>query len=333
MRSRTAFRAVSAALLVVVVAALWGTHQDAAHAFWKTLAGLPVPAILGALVLILVQVNAQGLRLWAILPRETSLSAGRVVGAFTAGEWANIFTPARAGDALKVVLMSRLPGARRISVLQATGAVVADKIIDIGSLALLCAIAGLLGLVWTGVGPRLPALPLAAVAGGMLVLMLVGLRLAPAKWFGGWRAAGRELLRGLSALKDPVRCAASLALSSGAWIAELLAARVLCAGLGFPLSLPQALFAIAILNVGILVPVVVANAGMYEAAFAYGLSRSGVPVPSAIAIAAAHHVLELLGLSLSAAAFALAFHAPPWLHLPLFRRRTPCASSIPSARS
>ena len=93
--------------------------------------------------------------------------------------------------------------------------------------------------------------------------------------------------------------------SLGAWTAELLAIRVLCGALGFPLSPPQLVLALVVLNFGISVPVSVANLGVYEAVLAFGLSRSGVPLPSAVAIATLHHGLELLGTNLSTASLSL----------------------------
>jgi uncharacterized membrane protein YbhN (UPF0104 family) len=80
---------------------------------------------------------------------------------------------------------------------------------------------------------------------------------------------------------------------------------VLCTALAFPLSLPQVVLALAALNVGISVPVSIANLGVYEAALAFGLSRSGMPLPTAVAIATLHHGLQLLGTNLSAAALSL----------------------------
>jgi len=115
----------------------------------------------------------------------------------------------------------------------------------------------------------------------------------------------RELVKGLSALADPARTLASVAFSLGAWTAELLAIGVLCSALGFPLSPPQLVLALVVLNVGISVPVSVANLGVYEALLAFGLSRSGLPLSAAVAIATLHHGLELLGVNLGAAGLLL----------------------------
>ena len=244
-------------------------------------------ALGGALALVLCQVGLQAARLWAIVPRDVAARPGRVAHAFTLGEWTNIFTPARAGDALKVVLLSRISNA---NVATATGAVLADKIVDAGSLLLLC-----LGAE-TRLRAPAPAIVFAAALG--LTLVYLGVRRARPAWL-------EQLTRGLAALKDPVRLVTSTAFSVGAWSAEVLALHVLCHGLGFSVPYPMLIGALGVLNVGISVPVGAANMGVYEAALAFGLRHAGAPLASAVAVAALHHVLELVGINIAAAALTL----------------------------
>jgi uncharacterized membrane protein YbhN (UPF0104 family) len=287
--------------MAVVLAA----HHDQARAVWNSLMGVPSTAVVLVLLLVLCQLGFQAFRLWTILPRDVALTLGRTAYAFTLGEWFNIFTPARAGDAVKVVLLNRAPGVAPPSLPKATGVVLADKIVDAGSLVLICAAAGLAGLIRTGAETRFPYLRIVVAAGAVVTVVLLGLGWARPRWFERLARVRRELVRGLAALRDPVKLLASIGFSLGAWVAELLALRVLCTALAFPLSLPQVVLALAALNVGISVPVSIANLGVYEAALAFGLSRSGMPLPTAVAIATLHHGLQLLGTNLSAAALSL----------------------------
>jgi glycosyltransferase 2 family protein len=287
------------------VAVVLATRQAQTREIWSTLTGVPVWSLARALLCVLCQLGFQACRLWAIIPRDVPLTLGRTAYAFTVGEWVNIFTPARAGDALKVVLMNRVAGVQPISLPKATGAVLADKIVDVGSLVLLCAVTGLVGLIRAGAQMRLPGLRTAVAVGAVLTLVLLGVRLARPRWLEQLTLLRRELGKGLAALKDPTKLLASVSFSLGAWLAELLALRVLSTALGFPLSLPRLVLALAALNLGIFVPVSVANIGVYEAVLAFGLSQSGVPLPSAVAIAALHHALELLGTNLGAAGLSL----------------------------
>lgn len=298
--------------LVVCGAALLAiTHPEQMRAFAHTLARLSPLSIALALSLILAQVSAQALRMWAIMPRDTPLSVLRAGYIFTVGDWTNIFVPARGGDALKVVLMTRGETDRRMTLVKAAGAMLADKVVDIGTLILLCAVTGLMGIVLTKTRSAMPPPSvLVAVAVGV-GLLFIWLRYKPPRWVAARMAGVRELAGGLSSLRNPVWCSASVVCSVAARVTEVLALAVLCQAVGVPLSLPQVFLALVIVNLSVTVPVSVANVGVYEAGLAYGLARAGMPVPFAITVATTHHVLELLGISLSAAGYAFASRLRP----------------------
>jgi uncharacterized membrane protein YbhN (UPF0104 family) len=275
------------------------------RAVWNNLTGVPVSSLAAALLCVLCQLGFQALRLRAIVPRNVALTLGRAAHAFAVGEWVNVFTPARAGDAVKVVLLNRAAGAQSMSVPTATGAVLADKIVDVSSLVLLFAATGFAGVARAGAQTSLRTPEVLLGTGGIVALVCLGVRWARPRWFEGLLRLRRELANGLSALKDPVKVLASVSFSIGAVLAELLALRLLCGALGFPLSAPQIVLALVILNLGISVPVSLANLGVYEAVLAFGLHQSGVPLAAAVAIATLHHGLELLGTNLGAAGLSL----------------------------
>jgi uncharacterized membrane protein YbhN (UPF0104 family) len=302
---------ISAVMLGGVVVVL-AVRQEQARAVWTSLTGVSPTLLAVVLLLVFSQLGLQAVRLWTILPRDVAVTLGRTAYAFTLGEWLNIFTPARAGDALKVVLLNRAPSAAPPSLPKAAGAVLADKIVDGGSLVSLCTAAGLAGLIRTGVAARLPYLRIGVATGAVVTVLLLGLGWARPGWLAQLVRARRELVKGLAALRDPAKLVASIGCSLGAWGAELLAVRVLSTALGFPLSLPQLVLALAVLNIGIIVPVSVANLGVYEAALAFGLSRSGIPLPTAVAIATLHHALQLLGTNLGAAALSVCVAGRRW---------------------
>jgi uncharacterized membrane protein YbhN (UPF0104 family) len=277
-------------------------HRERARDVWNALAGMPPSALRGAFLLVLSQLGLQALRLWALVPRNGALTLASTARAFTLGEWVNTFAPARAGDALKVVQLCRAArGSRPISAPTATGAVLADKIVDGGSLVVLCAAAGVAGLGSMGGRVGLPGLGSALGAVAVSALLVLGVWLTRPGWgtrLAGWRA---ELMKGLSALTRPGKLVTSACSSVGAWMAEVFALRVLSGALGFPLPLSHIVLALAVLNLGISVPIAAANLGVYESVLAFGLSRSGVPFATALAIAAVHHALELLATNVGAA--------------------------------
>lgn len=300
MQNPTKRLLLSSLLLLGGLAAVGLTHRSEAHQVWHSVGRLPLPYLAGALLLVLAQLGLQTLRLWAVIPRDAKLGLRRTARAYTLGELTNLVIPARAGDALKVALLSR--GAEpRLGVPRAVGAVLADKVIDAGSLVLLCAAAGLVGVLRAGWPARLVSLPLALGGATGVALGLLTVRLARPRWYGRLTAVAREVGHGLSALRHPARLVAGLAFSLGAWLTELAALGVLGGGVGVSLSLPQRVLALAILNVGISMPVFFANIGVYEATLAFGLSRAGVPLATTIAIATMHHAVELLAICLSAA--------------------------------
>lgn len=265
------------------------------HAVWHQLSLVPRAAVLVALLLALFQVACQACRLWAILPRAGAVSIPRAAHAFTLGEWANIFTPARAGDALKVLLLNRRPP--QLSLATATGAIVADKVVDIGSLLLLCAVSGAAGTLWASARTRLPLAVIALAIGAAVIALFLGVRWAIPRML--------ELTKGLAGLGDARRVLPSVTFSLGAWLAELFALSVLCTALSVPQPLPHLVLALALLNAGVSVPVSPGNVGIYEGVLAFGLTQAGVATPAAVAIATLHHGLELAALNIAAAIAAI----------------------------
>jgi uncharacterized membrane protein YbhN (UPF0104 family) len=252
---------------------------------------------------VLCQLGFQAVRLWTILPRDLPLPLGRTAHAFALGEWLNLFTPARGGDALKVVLLSRAAATAGSppSLPQATGVLLADKIVDAGSLGLLVAAAGLVRVVRVGVPARLPDPRALLVVAAVVTLLVLAIRWYSPRWLERLARLRHELGRGLAALRNPFRLAGGVSLSLGAWLAELAALRVLCAALAFAPSPARLVFVLTALNLGISVPLGVANVGVYEAVLSLGLAQSGIPLTSALAIATLHHALQLLGTNLGAA--------------------------------
>jgi uncharacterized membrane protein YbhN (UPF0104 family) len=272
----------------------------------QNLATLSFAPLATALLLILAQVGAQAMRFWAIIPRDTGTSPLRAAYIFTVGDWTNIFLPARGGDALKVLLLTRPGPGQRASLTKATGAMLADKVADASTLIILCTLAGLTSLLMVRTRAALPSPGVILGAGAVLVLLLVWAWRSPSAWISAAKAGLRDVLRGQSALKHPFWFPASLSFAASARGLEIAAMGVLSTAVGFPLSAPQLLLALLTVNLSTVVPVSFASLGVYEAGLTYGLTRSGIPLPAAITVATTHHALELLGITLSAAGYALA---------------------------
>jgi uncharacterized membrane protein YbhN (UPF0104 family) len=299
-------------LLSAIVAAgtaiVLATHPAQVRATLSQLMRLPMSALGGAFVMVLGQLTFQSLRQWAVVPRDMALGPVRVAYAFLWGEWLNVLVPARTGDALKIVLIRREAGNRPGGVPSAIGVVLADKVVDLASLVLLCAAAGSISLLWDRAYTRLIA---ASVTAAAVLAAFAAMRLRSGAREKHWTWM-RDLRGGFSGLRDAPRVLASVVFGLVSWVAEGGALWLLCAGLGVTPTPSEILLALVVLNVGISVPISFANLGVYEAALAAGLGYAGVPLPTALAVAASHHGVELLAQNVAVAGLSLSTRAPRW---------------------
>jgi uncharacterized membrane protein YbhN (UPF0104 family) len=298
---------VLSALIVLGTIVLIATHENNMHAVAAQLRHLPPSSLAAAFAFVLAQIACQGLRLWAVFPRRFAMGPGRVLHAFTLGEWLNMFVPARSGDAVKILLMHQ-PRAGSASLPAVTGAVLADKVVDVASVVVLCGAGGLLGVLWSGTSSRLLT---AGICAGVALAVFVALRCCGERVRAKLWARLQGLREGFTALRDPGRGLTSLSFSLAAWAAEGCALWILCSALGAALAPTAILLALVVLNLGIGVPIAVANLGVYEVALAAGLGRAGVPLPTALAIAVSHHGIELLAVSFGVACVWLRTIATP----------------------
>ena len=259
-----------------------------------------------------VQIACTGSRFWAMLARAGGPSWLSVLHAYMLGEVVNKVGPPRAGEAVKVVTLSRASCTAPLTMPHVTGAIIADRIVDVAFyLAVGVVAAVMLGLgahtapVATDLRGRWRAVTVIVVLVGLLIAVVWRFR---SRWLARTRLFVREALAGLAILRRPSRVIAGAACSLGALTAEVVAIRILCTALGFPIPLPSAFLALLLLNLGIAVPLTVANLGAYEGALAFGLSQAGVPLASAVAIAGVHHALQIGTMALSAGATSLLVH-------------------------
>jgi len=300
-----------AIVAVGLIAYLLLQQRDLVQEVFASLSRLAPAAVVQALLLVIVQVLCQGLRFSMLVPSDVGASRLSVLRAFSVGEVFNALVPARVGDAVKVITLGHSPANQGSALSQVTGALLADKVVDAGTLVGLSAIA----LAAAGIG-RLSATGLAGnlrwVAAGVAVVLALVLVLPLTVRRGratGWRARARDFGRGVrlgfSTLREPRRVFGGAAFGVAGRFAEVYVIHTVSASLNIPLTAAPIMLAIALLNLGILVPLSIANLGAYEAALAFGLTLWGVPIASAIAIATAHHVIELTGIATTASLISI----------------------------
>lgn len=249
------------------------------------------------------QVLFQASRLWAmLLAGEVTLTWLQVFRSFSLGQLINDFLPARAGDVAKVGLLKRTARDNAASLARIAGGVfIADKLADVCGL-----------LFWSALGGRgllresfrevdFSALAYLAGSVGLIAFVLLGLLFL--------KTGSRIAKRVLGVLKEIIPFLQSRYLVLGlifaglAWCVEIVNVRALSAAVGQEISFFESLTVIILLNIGIAVPVSIANVGIFEAAMAFGLTRMGVPIEAAVVIATMHHVIQVAAVTFSVVSF------------------------------
>lgn len=222
-----------------------------------------------------------------ILNAEGSVSVSTVFGATAAGYFGNNFLPARAGELVRIFLISARSGLDGRYVLATA---VAERVLD--ALALVVVGAAVLMLVpappgwlasaqWpmailAGVAALAAALLPRFGAGGRWLLQLVPL---PSSWRAPLASTMDQALRGLFAFRDRRRMVGFVALTVVIWSLDVLGVFLGGRALGLPLPVSAAFLLIVGLGLGSALPATPGYVGIYQFVAVtvltpYGLSRS-----------------------------------------------------------
>lgn len=272
-------------------------------AVWRSMIAVPAWVLALAVVTALLQSALLVLRFWGIFPRKKRPSVVAAARAYAYSQSANVYLPARAGEVLRVVAVSReaarQPDRSRPSVADATSATVLDRVLDVAAFIVMALVFGksfLFGAVVTALSWGW------VVAGGIVLLVCIGwlLRKVAPQWFAKARAAVREARSAARSLVSAKRFSIAIVLGLLSWVAELGTMLLLAHGLGIHITPVQMTISLIVLNLGIAIPVSFANIGAYEAATVIGLAPFGVGVTEAIALGTLHHIIQLVGVFLPA---------------------------------
>lgn len=256
------------------------------------------PAVLaGVLGLALLQYFFMMLRVWVLCPRYHRVRLRQVAEAIAYGQFLNTFLPARAGDVVKAVLVSRGEN-EHVPVMTGAGVVIADKVVDI--LSLLSMILLTQAYVVPGFHFSWPqASPWWLVAIPVLGLGLYfGWRWLRTKEASKIKEWANHFLLGLVVFRYPRQMIPALCLGIGGWSCEMESLRLLCMQQGVSLTLGNAVFILLVLNLAIAVPISFANVGTFEASIVFALGLFGLSVTDGIAVGTIHHWAQLAGIAL-----------------------------------
>jgi uncharacterized membrane protein YbhN (UPF0104 family) len=195
---------------------------------------------------------------------------------YGAGSFVNTFVPARAGDAVRVALFSKLVrhDKRVRSTVGSFAAIGAARAVVLIALVTAGAIAG-----------AMPLWPLAALAG--LVALAVG-----AAAFAHRHTEG-HFLDAFRALFDDRRAAVKLiAWMTASTVARYLAAACVCAAIGIHSAFAAAIIILPALDLAGLFPITPGNVGVTSGAIAVALRAHHVPFHAGLAAGIAFHAVE-----------------------------------------
>lgn len=254
-------------------------------------------ALFLAACLCTLQVFGMGLRLKALAPKGTKLIP--ILWAVAYGQFANAFFPARAGDALKIAILTDKKKGAGLPFTTATGILVADRPIDIGALVLWIALSGSYA-VEAFQSEKMPSFGTVflSLSVGILLLALTFNFLIKNR-FPSLRKKLGEFGRSAGSFLNFRYGLPALLFGIGTWLCEYCTLLVLVHSIGFPLAFSEAVAVIVLLNLAIALPISVANVGPFEAAMTYALSKLGLPAATALSVAILHHAFQVLGTCLA----------------------------------
>lgn len=287
-RHRLFLLAQWAVSLAALAYALYGV--DAAT-LWEAVQDYTLPGMLVAAVVMALDYACMGLRLRWLLPPGTGYGLSLQAVLLCVGY--NNLLPAKAGDALKVLFLSRKLGC---SVLQTGSVVLWERLLDV--LSLLCVAVLAYALGHTGQRLLLPFALLLAGAGMFFLLRhwSTWFHAAYARFFPGRLASLCSRLH--SSLVDEVSLpwvVRGMACSLLIWTCYFASFwTVFCLVAEMDLTLLQALSVFAMTCLGMAVPSSPGGLGVFEGAVVLGLSWCGVERSEALGAALFLHALHFI---------------------------------------
>jgi uncharacterized membrane protein YbhN (UPF0104 family) len=207
---------------------------------------------------------------WRLILHRTSVAASRpdAYGLTTVGYMGNNLLPARAGEVIRVMLMSRQTGH---GVRKVGGSVIAERMLDVVVLGLALLVVARAVLPARALPGDAPAL---FAAGGVAVLVTVALAL---RFVGHHalvaraRAFAEPLADAPRALLHP-RGLAFMALTAVVWLFEAVVYVMVGRAVGLHLGAVDAGYLVALTNFSTALPAAPGSLGTFEAAVVFGLT-------------------------------------------------------------
>ena len=294
MNARIVVRAILGVAVSVVALVLVARGADIPAAIGGVLAVDPRWLVL-PIAVVIVQLGIRSVRWAAILTAVGPLRLGArdVVGPLAAGYLGNTVLPARLGEVVRIVLVSRRTG---VPATAATASVVVERVIDLVALLAVATVASAV----IGTTGWLPFAGMLALLGAIGVALPLAAPIAdrlPARLPERVRDVLDRFLRAFAAARPPVVVRAWL-LSLLAWSCDVLVVWLCAQALGIAVSPGTAALIAAGAAVGAALPAAAGYLGTYELGAMTMAAFAGVPADEALQIALLAHAIAVLPLAL-----------------------------------
>jgi uncharacterized membrane protein YbhN (UPF0104 family) len=281
---------VSAAALVVVAVVLFVRRLDFA-ALRRALAQAAPGPIALACVLAFVNLWFKALYWRFMLARYAQLRTFRIFRYTLAGVAASALAPARAGDALRVWLLSRHHG---VPLRVSAGVTLVEKVFDVLSLVVV-----IVPLAFASALPAWVTRTVAALTGVAVIAIAAGVLLLR---YGGRVEWLRKALDGLEALRRPRLLLGAAAAVLAAWLVDAAVTQAVMVALGAAHGSDwwyRPALVLLTVNLAIAVPATPGHLGALEVGAVLGLELCHVPRPTAVAFALLYHAVQIVPLMLA----------------------------------
>jgi uncharacterized membrane protein YbhN (UPF0104 family) len=260
-------------------------------ALWRALRDASLLPLLASSLIFFACLYGKALS-WRIMfaPRHV-VPMGHLYRYTIAAYAASVFTPARAGEALRVWALKRRDG---VPTADAAAIAIAEKLLGAMMLLLVCA-----PVPW--LLPRLPdwventMLMCGGLAVGALVALFFAVRHVEARESRSWFA---RFLAGMHFIRDPRRTALALAVLVLVWGCDAVAVLLVLDAVGIDITYGGALFILFTFNLAVAIPSTPGQIGTLQVGALVATSILRIPEEPALAFALLYQAMQIIPLLL-----------------------------------
>jgi uncharacterized protein (TIRG00374 family) len=304
MRSLSSRRLFMFGGILVSLLFLYFTFRDTDFgALHKALGSSNYWALAPALLVLAVAIVLRSIRWRFLISPAHRPSLRAVTSALLVGYLFNSILPARAGEAIRVLVLRQRAGTPKF---EALGTVVAERALDVLALLLLLfvTVPVVPATTWMAKALVVGAVLFIGIAAAFVALALYGerparlmlrpLTMLPRMSRHRIDVAASNLIGGLSAFRRPAVALPAFALTLASWLLIALAAWICMWGFDLRLAFAAGVLVVVAINLAMILPSGPAGVGVFEAATLTALHPFHVPRASALSYALVLHGLNVI---------------------------------------